>query len=313
MKILLFTHEQDIDGMGNVILAKQAFKNLDYIPCKTFDITKNVQKTIDDKSIYEYDQIFVTDLCIKEPLLSFINNDSELKNKLLIFDHHKSEIDEGNNKYSFVNIVVENEKGKTCGTSLFYEYLLSKNLLKSTPALDELVELTRQHDTWEWKTKYNSNQKARNLYILYEKLGYQKYVDTMTKIIETKSNIEFGPAENNLISSFLAELDIALKQMINTMIIHQLNIDGITYKIGFTKTLYKYRNELSEFIISLNNPKDIDMVGIIMTDTPTVSYRSVKNVDVSRVAVYFGGKGHHGAGSNLQTNHKFNEILNLFK
>ena len=65
MKILLFTHEQDIDGMGNVILAKQAFKNLDYIPCKTFDITKNVQKTIDDKSIYEYDQIFVTDLCIK--------------------------------------------------------------------------------------------------------------------------------------------------------------------------------------------------------------------------------------------------------
>ena len=135
----------------------------------------------------------------------------------------------------------------------------------------------------------------------------------MTKIIETKSNIEFGPAENNLISSFLAELDIALKQMINTMIIHQLNIDGITYKIGFTKTLYKYRNELSEFIISLNNPKDIDMVGIIMTDTPTVSYRSVKNVDVSRVAVYFGGKGHHGAGSNLQTNHKFNEILNLFK
>lgn len=312
MKILLFTHEQDIDGMGNIILAKQAFQNLDYITCQTFEVNKKVQETIDNKSIYDYDFIYVTDICIKEPLLTFINNDENLKNKLLIFDHHKSEIEEGNNKYNFVNIIVENEKGKTCGTSLFYDYLIQNNLLCPTPVLDELVELTRQHDTWEWKEKFNNNEKARNLYILYEKLGYKNYIKTMTKIVETKSIIEFGIEELSLIKEFKNELSIALNKMIQNMIIHNLTIDNTTYIIGFTKGLYKYRNELSEFIIENGNPKNLNMVGIIMEDTPTVSYRKVKNVDTSKVATYFGGKGHKGAASNPQNNEKFQEILKLF-
>lgn len=312
MKILLFTHEQDIDGMGNIILAKQAFKNLDYITCQTFEVNKKVQETIDNKSIYNYDFIYVTDICIKEPLLTFINNNENLKNKLLIFDHHKSEIEEGNNKYNFVNIIVENEKGKTCGTSLFYNYLIQNNLLSPTPVLDELVELTRQHDTWEWKEKFNNNEKARNLYILYEKLGYKNYIKTMTKIVETKSSIELGIEELSLIKEFKNELSIALNKMIQNMIIHNLTIDNTTYIIGFTKGLYKYRNELSEFIIENGNRKNLDMVGIIMEDTPTVSYRKVKNIDTSKVATYFGGKGHKGAASNPQNNEKFQEILKLF-
>lgn len=312
MKVLLFTHEQDIDGMGNIILAKQAFTNLDYITCQTFEVNKKVQETITNKSIYNYDFIYVTDICIKEPLLTFINNDKILKNKLLIFDHHKSEIEEGNNKYPFVNIIVKNEKGKTCGTSLFYEYLTTNNLLSPTPVLDELVELTRQHDTWEWKEKFNNNENARNLYILYEKLGYKNYIKTVTKIVESKSKIEFGIKEQSLIKEFKKELSIELNKMIKNMIIHNLTINNITYKIGFTKSLYKYRNELSEFILENGNPQNIDMVGIIMEDTPTVSYRKVKNVDTSKIATYFGGKGHKGAASNHQSNPKFQEILNLF-
>ena len=38
MKVLLFTHEQDIDGMGSVLIGKKAFSELDYVPCKTFEI-----------------------------------------------------------------------------------------------------------------------------------------------------------------------------------------------------------------------------------------------------------------------------------
>lgn len=93
MKVLLFTHEQDIDGMGNIILAKQASTNLDY-----------------------------------------------------------------------------------------YEYLTTNNLLSPTPVLDELVEFTRQHDTWEWKKKFNNNENARNLYILYEKLGYKIILKQLLKL-----------------------------------------------------------------------------------------------------------------------------------
>lgn len=44
MKVLLFTHEQDIDGIGSVLLAKKAFNKLTYIPCKTFEIDAQVKK-----------------------------------------------------------------------------------------------------------------------------------------------------------------------------------------------------------------------------------------------------------------------------
>lgn len=38
MNVLLFTHEQDIDGMGSIIIGKQVFDSFDYITCKTFGV-----------------------------------------------------------------------------------------------------------------------------------------------------------------------------------------------------------------------------------------------------------------------------------
>ena len=44
-----------------------------------------------------------------------------------------------------------------------------------------------------------------------------------------------------------------------------------------------------------------------------VSYRGVKEVDVSIVPTYFGGKGHKGAGTNPINNEKFKEVLSIVK
>ena len=118
MKVLLFTHEQDIDGIGSVIIGKKVFKDLEYIPCKTFEIDKQFQKYLDNKTIYNYDLIFVTDLCLHEPILSIIDKDNKLKNKIIVLDHHKTEI--ANAKYDFVNVILECNKGPTSGTYLFY-------------------------------------------------------------------------------------------------------------------------------------------------------------------------------------------------
>ena len=52
---------------------------------------------------------------------------------------------------------------------------------------------------------------------------------------------------------------------------------------------------------------------MIITDRDTVSYRAVKDVDVSKIAVYFGGKGHKAAAINLQSNELFKPIIDLFK
>ncbi len=305
MKVLLFTHKQDIDGMGCAILARIAFKDLEIVPCKTFEITTKVLEYIESKHIDDFDLVYVTDLCIKEPVLSLINKDNSLSNKIKVIDHHKSEIDEGNNKYDFVSIIVEENGIKQSGTSLFYNYLANNHYLEKTDYLNTLVEWTRQYDVWDFK-KYN-NQNARYLHILFEELGYERYIEIMEKYI-SKRKIEFEKNELDVIDKFLEQLNKDVDKIISKIKVVEININKTIYRIGYVRTPYKYRNDINEFVKS-NNTFDIDTVGMIMTDIDTVSYRNIKDIDASIIAVYFGGKGHKNAASNPQNNDKFRKLL----
>ena len=308
MKVLLFTHEQDIDGMGSVIIGKEAFEELDYVPCKTFEIDSNFKKYLDNKKIYDYDLIFVTDLCLHEPILTLINEDEILKKKVLVLDHHKTEI--GNNKYDFVNVVLECDKGPSSGTYLFYEYLINNNFLESRFVLEELVEWTRQYDTWDW-VKYD-NKKARMLHLLFEQIGYKRYIEIISNIVKNNNSIVFANEELEIINDWENKFKSDSSKILSKMIVYPVTVDNIVYKVGYIYTEYKYRNDFSE-LIRLNNINDIDLVGMFFPNMDVVSYRGVKDVDVSIVPTYFGGKGHKGAGTNPINNEKFKEVLKVVK
>lgn len=305
MKVLLFTHVQDIDGMGCAVLAKEAFSDLDIVPCKTFEITDRVSEYVNNGSIFNYDTVFVTDLCIKEPLLSYIDENSVLREKILVIDHHKSEIDEGNDKYDFVNITVEQNGVKESGTSLFYKYLVDKNYLCKSNCLDTLVEWTRQYDVWDWEKENNNN--ARCLHILFEVLGYEKYLEIVDKFV-AKGEVSFDDAELKVINDFENELSSDISKIVSKLNPVSLTIDEHEYKIGFVRCPYKYRNDINK-VVAKNNVNDVDVVGMIMTDFDTVSYRNVKDIDASIIASYFGGKGHRSAASNPQDNPRFVEFM----
>ena len=308
MKVLLFTHEQDIDGMGSVVVGQVAFDELEYVPCKTFEIDNQFKSYLDNKKIYDYDLVFVTDLCLHEPILSIINNDEVLKDKVLVLDHHKTEII--NAKYDFVNIILECSKGPSSGTYLFYEYLINNNYLKQIPVLDELVELTRQYDTWDW-AKYN-NQKARMLHLLFEEIGYKKYIEIMSGIVSKNDSIIFSEDEMKIINNWEDNFKKDSAKILENMIVYPVTIDNIDYRVGYIYTQYKYRNEFSELIIK-NNVNDIDLVGMFFPNMNVVSYRGVKKMDVSIVPTYFGGKGHRGAGTNPIDNDEFKKVLKKVK
>jgi len=308
MKVLLFTHEQDIDGIGSVILGREAFGELDYVPCKTFEIDANFKKYIDNKKIYDYDLIFVTDLCLHEPILTFISEDEVLRNKVLVLDHHKTEI--RNAKYDFVNVILECSKGPTSGTYLFYEYLINKKYLKSRDALEELVEWTRQYDTWDW-AKYD-NRKARMLHLLFEQIGYERYIEVISDIVANNDSIVFSEQELEIISDWENKFQNDSEGILNNMVVYPVTIDNVIYNVGYIYTEYKYRNDFSE-LIKKNNINDIDLVGMFFPDMDVVSYRGVKDVDVSIVPTYFGGKGHKGAGTNPIDNERFKKVLKMVK
>lgn len=304
MKVLLFTHKQDIDGMGSAILGSLAFKDFHCVPCKTFEIDTNFKKYMDDNSIYDYDLIFVTDLCLHEPILTIINNDERLKNKVLVLDHHKTEIE--NAKYDFVKVILECSRGPASGTYLFYEYLISNKYLESKCVLEELVELTRQYDTWDW-VKYKNN-KARLLHLLFEQVGYQKYIDIISNVIKNNDSIIFSNKEMEIINDWEKQFKIDSKKILESMVVYPVIIEGAEYKVGYMHAKYKYRNDLNE-LVKKNNIHDVDLIGMIFPDMGVVSYRGVKDMDVSIVPTYFGGKGHKGAGTNPINNEKFSKVL----
>lgn len=308
MKVLLFTHKNDIDGMGNAILADLAFDEVDYVLCGTFDLTKSVENHYEDGTIYNYDRVYVTDLCLEDPVLTRIAEDETLRGKVQVFDHHKTFAEPKYTKHNFITVKISDEKGLCCGTSLFYQHLLEQGLInKDDKATEEFVELTRQHDTWEWKNIYN-NEKARELATLFDVVGCEEYIELMTSKLKNKEqeSFEFNSLESTLIRNKLTQIEEQMAYYANN--IHYQEILGM--KAGVVFIDYEYRNELAEYF--RQNNFDMDFTMMVSLDRGVVSYRSVKDgVHVRPVAELFGGKGHEKAASNPITQQMQTEIIKV--
>ena len=305
MKILLFTHKNDIDGMGSVVLSKLAFNSVDYILCETFDLNYKVSEFINTNRIYEYDKIFITDLCLDEELLSYINESERIKNKIQIIDHHSTYDNPRYTQYPFVKIQIKNDRGLCCGTSLFYEYLIENKFLTKNPIMNEFVELTRLHDTWEWKNIYN-NEKARDLAILFDSLGTEGYINFMYEKLNTLEEFNFNNIETVLINSKKLVINDTIQGYLKN--IHYREILGM--KAGIIFIDYEFRNEIAEYL--RENKYDIDFVMMVSLDRGVISYRSIKeNVSVRKVAEFYNGKGHDVAATNPITPYQKEMVLNI--
>ena len=86
MKVLLFTHEQDVDGLGCASLAETAKIEYKLVLSKTFELDEKINTTLDKEDISSYDKIIVTDLCPKEETLKMIAKDETLSKKFEVLD-----------------------------------------------------------------------------------------------------------------------------------------------------------------------------------------------------------------------------------
>lgn len=306
MKVLLFTHKNDIDGMGNAILAQLAFKEVDYELCGTFDLTSSVESYFEKDKIYHYDRIYVTDLCLEDPILSKVAMDSKLEGKVLVFDHHKTFTDPKYTSHKFVTVKIEDEYGLCCGTSLFYKHLVSEGLIdKDNKCISEFVELTRQHDTWEWRNIYN-NEKSRELSILFDALGYDGYISLMTEKLRKEDIFEFDSMERILIDNRKKQIALKCEYYKDKIIYREI----LGMKAGIVFITYEYRNELAEYF--RENKFDMDFTMMIALDPGVVAYRSVREGKAVRpVAELFGGKGHDKAATNPITDEMISKILEV--
>lgn len=304
MKVLLFTHKSDIDGMGSAVLAKLAFDDVECALCEVRDLNNEIAKYFDNGKIYDFDRIFVTDLWPVNETFTKIISDERLKDKFFIFDHHKTSLDSSFSKETFATVKVSNHKGLCCGTSLFYDYLLDLGFFfPIIPSVADFVELTRRHDTWEWKKIYN-DEKARELSILFDAVGTTEYIELMVKKLNTTFNFYFTEYEKIHINERIKKINEKNIEYSNNIKYREI----LGLKAGILEIEYSFRNEIAEYL--RENHFDMDFAMFIVKERGTASYRSIKDdVIVKDVSVYFGGYGHDNAASSPLSNPKMQELL----
>lgn len=301
MNVFIFSHIADCDGITPVILAKLAFDNVDY---KLLDnpIEDDFLEYISNNDFSKYDYIFMTDLCINEDTINKLDN--EFINKFKIFDHHISNINM--NKYDFIE-VVDKDNVKQSATSLFYRYLCKEfeNKMLNKNSAKTIVEIVRLADTWAFVEE--NKEPNFNLVDFLSILGIDNYIEYFYNFI--LKNDEFYLEEKY---KFLFEIenkrklnyiDSKEKQMIKVYI-EPYNV-GVVFAENYRSLL---GNELSR------RHTELDFI-IIINLSRSISYRTVKNdVDLSKFASLYGGKGHKKAsGSPLPSDIKSLIIKTIYK
>ena len=306
MKVLVISHESDIDGMGSIVLAKLAFEQVDYILTDTPRLPELITELRDSDKIYGYDMVYVTDMWLSDPVLSKVANDRDLNGKFYIFDHHKSAIEESFDRYPFTKVIISDEFGKCCGTSVFYNYLLDNNYLSKNKGIYQFVELTRKYDTWEWKTRYDDNE-ANELNMLFNVYGPDDYIEKMYKrLANNREDFDFDDTDRTMIKYMERKIDEKVHYYADH--IYERVIDN--YRAGIIFVSSEYKNDLTQYLRDIYYP--LDFLMLICIDERKISYRNIKSdVNVRLIAEKFGGKGHDFAAGSIIISTEMEEIINI--
>lgn len=280
-KVLVISHEDDIDGLGGVILGYLAFKDIDYMLIHV----KEQTEIVDFVKNSNYEKVFITDLGLEDKIADEIN---ELGMNILHFDHHETNVYAS--KYVFSTVEIQRNGISTCGTELFYLYLKENNLLKDNALIKRFVEDTRAYDTWDWVK--NNNVEANDLNKLFGIVGIDTYISKMVDKLRNNNKDIFDETDKYLIELNTQEENKLIELSDKSLIIREK--DGLKFGIVFgNKFLSIIGNTLC------NRHPELDYMLLIDPLEKKVSLRSVR-IDVSKVAESYGGGGHkYAAGFSL--------------
>lgn len=284
MKKLLISHGSDPDGAMPVILNKLLENNFDILFLEVDETNQTILNLVNN---CEYDEVIMTDLSIDKEICEKIKN-TEFVKKFHIFDHH-----EGNkviNEYPFVTLIYEQNNQPMCATTIYYEYLKTQttNPILEKEVVKQMVEITRQLDTYEFKK--TNNHLAKQLNDLYDIYGREKFIDRMLEIIKSQDTFYYNEKENYLFQIEQIKLDRYINEKEKTLI--KANIDSYHFGIVFAEL---YRSEVGNEL-SKRHP-ELEAILIINLDR-SVSVRTTQNFDTTIFTKKHGGNGHKKASGH---------------
>ena len=277
----LLSHN-DLDGVGCGILAKLAFgKQVKVRYNSVSGLDREVEWFLENNDLET--GLFITDLSVNEENEKKLDVFYKDGGKVLLLDHHKTAL--SFNEYEWGRVIVEDAEGKlTSATSLFYDYLVTQQLLNPSNAIAEFVELVRQYDTWEWEK--NENHQAQRLNALFYLITIEEFEEEMIDRLTTSEQFQFDAFEIRLLDMEDNKIERYIRRKRRELV--QTQTDGHYAGIVYAESYHsELGNELGK------EYPHLDYIAILNVGGKRVSFRTIHNhVDVSEVAGSFGGGGH---------------------
>lgn len=195
LKAVLFTHD-DMDGAGCRIIFSLAYDCIDHDTWKVFNCTNS---GIDDdvRSFMENDAnrdedtlVYFGDICCSCALMEALKKSFK---HIFVWDHHATNFPITNILPEAVIMPKNNLGQMESGTSLMYKYFAENSVTNPKDprsywfshgqqiVLQELVDLIRSYDTYEWKDTNNTN--AKKLQTLFWLLSMDRFCNRYIDII----------------------------------------------------------------------------------------------------------------------------------
>lgn len=290
-KVKLITHS-DFDGTTAAILTKVVFGDsadidllvLSQLPTAIYNVINS-----HDFLTHQYSWLYIVDLSLSENVVDDVAVACR-KNMVgfKVFDHHATSQVLSNRPDCIIK-----EGTDVCGSSIYYDYLF-ENLKDNSKLLayKDLVVMTAKYDTGNWSSfnNYLANQLNSLLFILGRRRFIDRFVtDPSIKLTEAETALLLLDEERK--SRYVYGKTVVIKKM-------YLAIPGLgTYFAGlvFANDCY---TEITQDVFE----KHPDIALLIIMNLPnSISYRvrpGIFDIDVSKIAKYFGGGGHTMAAGN---------------
>lgn len=307
--VLIYTHT-DMDGFGSNLIAHYIENNYSNVKftCKNLNynqINEQILQDIKDKTIFNYDKIFITDISVNDKVANLLDDlcgndvcdDSICGLELL--DHHESAL--FLNFHYWCNIKTEINGIKTSGAELFALSIFDGKIPNE---IQNMIENIKLYDTWLWSERNDITPKKLNdLFLL---LGFN---DFEKGLIESNYNVNNFIENNKLLLKIQQnKIDKYIKKKDKTITTKEIN--GYNVGIVFAE---RYISELGNSLAKLHPELDI----IAMIGDGFVSYRSIGDKDKNNCCEFaklFGGGGHkNSSGNSILNNLKEEYINNIFK
>ena len=306
--IKLFSHV-DLDGFGCNIVANALLNaNVDAQNLNYDEINEKVDEFIKNKEYLNYGEIFITDISVNEKIAEKIDSLVKEGYNFKLFDHHPTALHL--NKYEWCKVQIEDDAEKVCGTRLLYDYIMNRVRVKHYDEtlinINMLVENIKKYDTWLWKDKYN-DIKPKQLNDLFYILGHERFINNLKNC--NYSVDDFIEIYSMFLDIEQEKINRYIKKKNEEIIPKFIKVEDDLYYIGIVFA-EQFTSELGNRLSEMNSKYD----AIAIVTGNRISYRTIhENINVGKIAQYFGGGGHlKAAGSEIRKDIIRNYISEIF-